>query len=139
MARAPKGTKPPAKSDVPSPTAAPGLAMAGAAGKPARPPRLSEAEIEVSLKAVSEWSHVGEVIQRTYQFPDFVAAMRFVNEVALEAERTQHHPDILIRYNKVSLSLATHEVEGGGTGGITMKDFDLAAKVDQIFGAKATN
>jgi 4a-hydroxytetrahydrobiopterin dehydratase len=89
--------------------------------------KMSEAEVEVALKATPEWSHIGEVIQRTFQFGDFVAAMRFVNAVAVEAERVQHHPDIMVRYNKVTLSLATHDA-----GGITSKDFALAAQADAM-------
>ena len=71
----------------------------------------------------------GETIQRTYQFSDFVKAMGFVGKVADAAEKNQHHPDILIRYNKVTLTLSTHDA-----GGITMKDFDLAAT--RVWGAR---
>ncbi len=111
-----------------APTNAPG-GSASVAAAPESPvnPKMTEAEVEVALKAVPEWSHVGEVIQRTYQFGDFVSAMRFVNAVALEAERVQHHPDVMIRYNKVTLSLATHDA-----GGITGKDFSLAAQADAL-------
>jgi len=98
---------------------------------PSAPAKMSEAEVEVALKTTPEWSHIGEVIQRTYQFSDFVASMRFVNAVALEAERAQHHPDIMVRYNKVTLSLATHDA-----GGITTKDFALAAEADRLAGQR---
>jgi 4a-hydroxytetrahydrobiopterin dehydratase len=89
--------------------------------------KLSEADVKTALAALPEWSLVGEAIQRTYQFPDFVAAMRFVTQVAEAAERAQHHPDILIRYNKVTLTLATHDA-----GGITEKDFGLARTADAL-------
>lgn len=89
-------------------------------------PKLTEAEIKTSLADVPDWSELEGEIQRTYQFADFAEAMRFVNRVADEAERTQHHPDILIRYNKVTLTLSTHDA-----GGITYKDFDLARSADQ--------
>lgn len=89
-------------------------------------PKLTEAEIKTSLADVPDWSELEGEIQRTYQFADFEEAMRFVNRVADEAERTQHHPDILIRYNKVTLTLSTHDA-----GGITNKDFDLARSADQ--------
>jgi len=72
-----------------------------------------------------EWSESGGKIQRTYQFEDFVRAMRFVNAVADAAEEMQHHPDILVRWNKVTLSVMTHDA-----GGITDKDFRLAARAD---------
>lgn len=85
------------------------------------PPKLSESQIEDLLKGLPEWSLVGEAIQRTYQYRDFVNAMKFVNAVAVQAEAAQHHPDILIRYSRVTLTLATHDA-----GGITEKDFALA-------------
>lgn len=91
------------------------------------PPKLSEAEIAEALKAVPEWSEVGETIQRTFQFRDFVTSMKFVSEVAAKAEASQHHPDILIRYSRVTLTLATHDA-----GGITEKDFTLARQADTL-------
>jgi 4a-hydroxytetrahydrobiopterin dehydratase len=91
--------------------------------------KLSEGQVAEALKAVPEWSLVGEAIQRTFQFEDFVAAMRFANGVADAAEAANHHPDMLIRYNLVTLTLATHDA-----GGITQKDFDLAGTVDTLFG-----
>jgi 4a-hydroxytetrahydrobiopterin dehydratase len=90
--------------------------------------KLNEAQIMDAIKLVPEWGDTGETIQRTYQFSDFVKAMAFVGKVAEAAEKNQHHPDILIRYNKVTLTLSTHDA-----GGITMKDFDLAAKCDTLF------
>ena len=89
--------------------------------------KMSEAEIKAALAETPEWSGVGETIQKTFQFADFMESMRFVNRVAEAAERGQHHPDILIRYNKVTLTLATHDA-----GGITQKDFDLALAVDGL-------
>lgn len=89
--------------------------------------RLSESEIESSLESTPEWAHLGDTIQRTFQFPDFKVAMKFVRAIAEAAEKDQHHPDILIRYNKVTLTLSTHDA-----GGITKKDFALAAKADKL-------
>lgn len=89
--------------------------------------RLTEAQVTESLAAIPEWSLVGEAIQRTYQFDNFLHAMKFVNAVADEAEKDQHHPDILIRYSRVTLTLATHDA-----GGITAKDFALARKCEGI-------
>jgi 4a-hydroxytetrahydrobiopterin dehydratase len=91
--------------------------------------KLTDGQIENALLTRPEWAHVGEAIQRTYQFRDFVQAMKFVDQVALAAEQAQHHPDILIRYNKVTLTLATHDA-----GGITEKDFALAARADELAG-----
>jgi 4a-hydroxytetrahydrobiopterin dehydratase len=89
------------------------------------PPRLSEPQIAEKLRALPDWSESGGVIQRTYQFKDFLASMKFVHAVATLAEKRQHHPDILIRWNKVTLSLSTHDA-----GGITQRDFDLARECD---------
>ncbi len=99
--------------------------MATAVTASSVPARLSEGQIEDALVSVPEWSLVGETIQRTYQFADFVIAMKFVYQCALAAEAAQHHPDILIRYSRVTLTLATHDA-----GGITAKDFALAKQSD---------
>ncbi|MBS0187806.1 MAG: 4a-hydroxytetrahydrobiopterin dehydratase [Planctomycetes bacterium] len=95
-------------------------------------PKLTEAQVDAALKDVPDWGESGDAIQRTYQFPDFVRAMSFVDKVAQAAEKSQHHPDILIRYNKVTLTLSTHDA-----GGITVKDFDLAKVSDQFFASLA--
>jgi 4a-hydroxytetrahydrobiopterin dehydratase len=89
--------------------------------------KMSDAEIQACLSQFPDWSELGGGIQRTFQFPDFLAAMRFVNGVAQAAEQRQHHPDILIRYNKVTMTLSTHDA-----GGITNKDFDLAREIDRV-------
>lgn len=92
--------------------------------------RMNEADVKQSLKSVPDWSGNGGStgsIQRTYQFKDFVESMKFVNAVAAAAEASQHHPDILIRWNKVTLTLSTHDA-----GGITPLDFALAAKSDAL-------
>jgi len=86
---------------------------------------LSENEIQSRLEALPEWTESSGAIQRTYVFDDFVQSMAFVNRVAEMAEAAQHHPDILVRYSKVTLTLSTHDA-----GGITEKDFDLASKAD---------
>ena len=89
--------------------------------------KMSEVQIETSLKDLPQWSEVNGVIQRTYQFKDFLASMSFVQTIAAMAEERQHHPDILIRYNKVTLTLSTHDA-----GGITDKDFEFAAAADGV-------
>ena len=89
--------------------------------------KLSEDAVRSALEHHPEWDEVGGVIQRTFKLDDFVQAMRFVNAVADEAERVQHHPDILIRYNKVTLSLSTHDA-----GGISTKDFQFAESANTI-------
>ena len=64
---------------------------------------------------------------RTFQFESFCDAVAFVNKVAGMAEKAGHHPDIDIRYNRVRLALVSHDA-----GGLTDKDFDLAAGVDLL-------
>lgn len=86
---------------------------------------LNESEIQSRLEGLPEWTESSGAIQRTYVFDDFVASMAFVGRVADLAEAADHHPDILIRYSKVTLTLSTHDA-----GGITEKDFDLATKAD---------
>ncbi len=88
---------------------------------------LSPAEVELHLKALPAWQVESGVLVRTFQFPDFLGAMRFVNGVAEAAEAASHHPDIDIRYNRVRLGLVTHDA-----GGLTAKDFALAAKADKL-------
>lgn len=87
--------------------------------------KLSESQIKAALESSPEWSEVGGEIQRTFQFDDFKASMAFVEKIADYAERVQHHPDILIRYNKVTLTVSTHDA-----GGITKNDFELAKAAD---------
>ena len=92
-------------------------------------PKLTDNEITDSLARAPEWTELNGQIQRTFAFDDFVTAMEFVNKVAEYAEREQHHPDILIRYNKVTLTVSTHDA-----GGITEKDFGLAGHADSLAG-----
>lgn len=91
------------------------------------PTKLSDAEITEALAAVPSWARSGGQIERTYVFKDFLYSIAFVNRVAEYAERVQHHPDILIRWNKVTLSVHTHDC-----GGISSKDFDLAKAADAM-------
>ncbi len=91
--------------------------------------KLTDEQIQAELAKRPDWSQSSETITRTYQFEDFVQSMRFVDQVAEAAEADQHHPDILIRYNKVTLTLSTHDA-----GGITGKDFALARKADDFAG-----
>ncbi len=87
--------------------------------------KLTDEQVQLALRSLPEWAETGGQIHRTYRFKDFVDAMKFVSTVANQAESDQHHPDILIRWNKVTLTLSTHDA-----GGITHKDFDLAGKCD---------
>lgn len=92
-----------------------------------RDPKLTDAAVQAALALRAGWSLQAGVIVRTFVFADFVAAMRFVNAVAEAAEAADHHPDMDIRYNKVTLALTTHD-----SGGLTEKDFALAAQADAL-------
>ena len=87
--------------------------------------KLDETRIGPALASVPRWGREGEIISRTFEFKDFPAAMIFVNAVAELAEQVQHHPDIDVRWNKVTLALTTHDA-----GGLTEKDFTLARECD---------
>lgn len=92
-----------------------------------RMPTLSDEEIQQHLDKLPNWARLGETLTRQFEFTDFSHAMEFVNQVAEEAESVNHHPDIDIRYNKVTLTLTTHD-----SGGITQNDVDLAVAADQV-------
>ena len=88
---------------------------------------LSKEDVQMRLKTLKGWSLEGGQIRKTVEAKDFVRAMGFVNSVALLAERQNHHPDIDIRWNKVTLVLSTHSA-----GGLTENDFSLAARIDEL-------
>lgn len=92
-------------------------------------PLLTPQEVETALKTIPAWEADEELqrISRTFEFPDFANAMVFVTEVAALAEEENHHPDITISYNKVTLALSTHSA-----GGLTERDFSIAAKIDGV-------
>jgi 4a-hydroxytetrahydrobiopterin dehydratase len=89
--------------------------------------KLTAPQIKTALTTVPAWKKSGATISRLFQFKDFPPAMKFVNQVAVLAEAAAHHPDIDIRWNKVTLALTTHDA-----GGLTKKDFTLARKFDQL-------
>jgi 4a-hydroxytetrahydrobiopterin dehydratase len=90
-------------------------------------PALPESEINLRLSALPAWQIQAGELTRIFIHQDFRAALAFVNKVGEQAEKAGHHPDIDIRYNKVRLSLVTHDA-----GGLTAKDFDMAASVDKL-------
>ena len=88
---------------------------------------FSAAQVASHLSTLPAWKVENGELTRTFLFEDFRAALRFVNLIAELAEEAGHHPDIDIRYNRVRLGLATHDA-----GGLTAKDFDLAACIDKL-------
>ena len=89
--------------------------------------KMSEPQIVLALAELPDWKRNGDMIARTFAFKDFPAAMEFTNAVASLAEQAQHHPDIDVRWNKVTLALTTHDA-----GGLTQKDFALARQCDAL-------
>jgi 4a-hydroxytetrahydrobiopterin dehydratase len=85
---------------------------------------LSETQIRERLARLPGWERRGDEIRRTWTFADFESSMAFVNRVAALAQAADHHPDIDIRYSKVTLALSTHDA-----GGLTERDFDLAEAI----------
>ena len=93
------------------------------------PPQLKLNDVKIfrALASVPDWKLQDATIVRTFQFKDFPAAIKFVEAAAGIAEEAWHHPDIDIRWNKVTLALTTHDA-----GGLTEKDFALAKKFDAL-------
>lgn len=89
--------------------------------------KLTPAQIKAALAENAHWKKKGSQIERAFEFEDFAEAMKFVNQVAKIAEKAQHHPDIAVSWNKVSLTLTTHD-----EGGLTENDFRLARKIDAL-------
>jgi len=90
-------------------------------------PALTTEQINHHLKAVPNWSKRARTILRTFKFEGFLKSMDFVNRIARKAQKLNHHPDIDIRFDKVTLKLTTHD-----QGGLTKKDFNLARQCDEV-------
>jgi 4a-hydroxytetrahydrobiopterin dehydratase len=90
-------------------------------------PLLAPADVEASLARLPGWAREGETIAKRFRFHDFAEALAFVNRVAAPAEAMDHHPDVSIHWNEVTLTLWTH-----ASGGLTHKDFDLARAVEDL-------
>lgn len=92
---------------------------------------LTDQQIEKALAELPGWKRSGtaevSTIQRVFEFPDFVRAMQFVNNIAEAAESANHHPDIDIRYNKVTMALTSHD-----SGGVTNRDVKMAKKINEL-------
>lgn len=89
---------------------------------------LDDAAVETALARL-DWEREGDEIVKTAQRDDFAGALAYVNEVGRLAEARNHHPDIWISWNKVTLRLSTHSA-----GGLTQADMDLAAEIDSLTG-----
>ncbi|HEY8280029.1 MAG TPA: 4a-hydroxytetrahydrobiopterin dehydratase [Bdellovibrionota bacterium] len=89
---------------------------------------LNEAEISAEMEKAPLWRREGKEIVRVFQFGTFADSIRFVTAVAEQADKADHHPDILIQYSKVTLRLSTHDCNG-----LSARDFSLAYTVDELF------
>jgi len=88
---------------------------------------LSQSDVDLALQKLPGWASRNRAIERVFQFADFAGAIRFVNRVAEAAEAANHHPDIAINYNKVTLTLISHD-----SGGVTQRDVRMAEKINGI-------
>ncbi len=88
---------------------------------------LNEAEIASELQKLPGWSFEDGQITRTFNFDSFLSGIEFVRNVAGAAEAADHHPDIDIRYSAIKIAVSSHDV-----GGITERDFKLAAEVSNL-------
>ena len=90
-------------------------------------PILTEEEISARLTRLGGWSAAENWIEKKYEFKNFLRAISFVNAIAYIAESMGHHPDIIVRYNEVTLRNWTH-----AAGGVTERDFLLAERIDGL-------
>ena len=89
--------------------------------------KLSDLEVQRALASLPGWTRRGDTLTKTFQRRTFVDAIKLVNRVAEEAESRNHHPDIDIRYSKLTFGLSTHDA-----GGITQADLDLGAAIENL-------
>lgn len=88
---------------------------------------LTQTEIDQKISTIPQWQQEDQNLTRTFKFKNFVEAIAFVNQLVEPAEAAGHHPDLAISYNKVEVSLTSHDA-----GGLTQKDFDLAQTISQL-------
>jgi 4a-hydroxytetrahydrobiopterin dehydratase len=92
---------------------------------------LSDEQVRQQLQNLNGWSQQGKAIVRQFEFADFKAAMDFVVKVAEAAEGANHHPDITINYNKVTLLLTSHD-----SGGVTDRDARMAGTINELVSSR---
>ena len=89
--------------------------------------KLSDLDIQRALGTLPGWARRGETLTKTYTFDTFAKGIAFVGRVAQAADEMDHHPDIDIRYTKITMTLSTHDA-----GGITQSDLKLAEKIEAV-------
>lgn len=90
--------------------------------------KLEQAEIERRMSALPGWEFKDNALRKLYRFKEFMDGIRFLNRVAEMAEAADHHPDVQINYTRVTFTCSTHD-----QGGVTDKDFKLAAQIEDAF------
>jgi 4a-hydroxytetrahydrobiopterin dehydratase len=86
--------------------------------------RLSDEQIDERLAGLDGWERAGEAIRRSFELADFKGSVEFVNRLTPEAEAMNHHPDLAISWNEVTVTITTHS-----EGGLTENDFELARRI----------
>jgi 4a-hydroxytetrahydrobiopterin dehydratase len=89
--------------------------------------RLSDEEIEQRVSELDGWERAGEAIRRQFTFDDFKGSVDFVNRLTGEAEDMNHHPDLEISWDTVTVSITSHSA-----GGLTANDFELARRIESV-------
>ncbi len=89
--------------------------------------RLSDEEIEERLSSLDGWERGGEAITKTFDHGDFVGSVGFVDSLVAPAEEMNHHPDLAISWNEVTVKITTHS-----EGGLTSNDFELASRIEKL-------
>jgi 4a-hydroxytetrahydrobiopterin dehydratase len=88
---------------------------------------LSDSEVQERLSGLSGWERAGEAIEKSFKRGDFVGSVEFVSKLVEPAEGMNHHPDLSISWDTVTVTISTHS-----EGGLTANDFELAAKIDAL-------
>jgi 4a-hydroxytetrahydrobiopterin dehydratase len=88
---------------------------------------LTDDEVKAKLSGLEGWESKGEAIEKRFQFEDFTGSVEFVDRILPVANEMNHHPDLAISWNKVTVTLSTHS-----EGGLTDNDFALAGKIDGL-------
>lgn len=88
---------------------------------------LSDSEVQEKLARLPGWERAGEAIRKDFKRDDFVGSVRFVDALVEPAEEMNHHPDLAISWDTVTVTISTHS-----EGGLTAADFELAAKIDSL-------
>jgi 4a-hydroxytetrahydrobiopterin dehydratase len=91
---------------------------------------LSQAEIDSKLAELPGWERSGQAIEKQFKCGDFVGSVEFVDRLVESAEAMNHHPDLAVSWDTVTVTISTHS-----EGGLTAADFELAAKIDALPGS----